>query len=164
MSVQSRATEIMKGLDGNCFVGPRTEELRGGLMAATAPHREWRGSAELRSLWQWQGLGDRHGAVSGEGQVGVREMPYFRGQRALKRLPRAVDTALSCWSSGSIFTQLADTGFGFWVVLCEARNWTQWSLLGSFQLGIFYDSMNYPLYSLTFFTYGICTYYSHLIY
>ena len=27
------------------FVRPRAEELRGGLMAAAAPHREWRGSA-----------------------------------------------------------------------------------------------------------------------
>jgi len=30
--------------------GPRTEELRGGLMAAAAPHRERRGSAELCSV------------------------------------------------------------------------------------------------------------------
>jgi len=32
------------------FVQPRAEELRGGLMAAAAPHREWRGSAELCSV------------------------------------------------------------------------------------------------------------------
>ena len=29
---------------------PRAEELRGGLMAAAAPHREPRGSAELCSV------------------------------------------------------------------------------------------------------------------
>jgi len=29
------------------FVQPRAEELRRGLMVAAAPHREWRGSAEL---------------------------------------------------------------------------------------------------------------------
>ena len=29
MSVQSRATEIMKGLDGNCFVGPKAEQGEG---------------------------------------------------------------------------------------------------------------------------------------
>jgi len=29
---------------------PRAEELRGGLMAAAAPHRERRGSAELCSV------------------------------------------------------------------------------------------------------------------
>jgi len=28
----------------------RAEELRGGLIAAAAPHREWRGSAELCSV------------------------------------------------------------------------------------------------------------------
>jgi len=32
------------------FAQPRAEELRGGLMEAAAPHREWRGSAELCSL------------------------------------------------------------------------------------------------------------------
>jgi len=30
--------------------GPRAEELRGGLIAAAAPHMEQRGSAELFSL------------------------------------------------------------------------------------------------------------------
>jgi len=28
----------------------RAEKLRGGLMAAAAPHREWKGSAELCSV------------------------------------------------------------------------------------------------------------------
>jgi len=32
------------------FAQPRAEELRGGLMAAPAPHKEQRGSAELCSL------------------------------------------------------------------------------------------------------------------
>ena len=32
------------------FHEPRAEELRGGLMAAAAPHRKQRGSAELCSL------------------------------------------------------------------------------------------------------------------
>jgi len=49
---------------------PRAEELRGGVMAAAAPHREWRGSAELCSLKQQQGLREWHGAVLGEGQLG----------------------------------------------------------------------------------------------
>ena len=38
-------------------------------MEAAAPHREQRGSAELCSLWQRQGLRERCGAVSGEGQL-----------------------------------------------------------------------------------------------
>jgi len=32
------------------FVQPRAEELRGGLIATAAPHRERRGSTELCSL------------------------------------------------------------------------------------------------------------------
>ena len=32
------------------FAQPRAEELRGGLMVAAAPHREWRGSAKLCSV------------------------------------------------------------------------------------------------------------------
>jgi len=32
------------------FLQHRAEEPRGGLMAAAAPHREWRGSAELCSV------------------------------------------------------------------------------------------------------------------
>ena len=31
-------------------VQPRAEELRGGLIVAAAPHREWRGSTELCNL------------------------------------------------------------------------------------------------------------------
>ena len=40
----------MRGAEAAEFVQPRAEELRGGLMAAAAPHREQRGSAELCSL------------------------------------------------------------------------------------------------------------------
>ena len=42
-------------------------------MAAAAPQREPRGSAELCSLWQRQGLRGRRGAVSGQGQVEYKE-------------------------------------------------------------------------------------------
>lgn len=35
-----------------------------------AAHREWRGSSGLCSLWQGQGLRERHGDV-GEGQWGL---------------------------------------------------------------------------------------------
>ena len=53
-----RAAKIVKGLKGKTlgaaedpeFVQPGAEELRGGLMAAAAPHRERRGSAELCSV------------------------------------------------------------------------------------------------------------------
>jgi len=46
-------------------------------------------------------------------------------------LPRAVGTALSCCSSRSIWTPLLDVGFGFWVVQCGARSWTQSSWVPS---------------------------------
>jgi len=59
-------------------------------MAAAAPHRVWRGSAELCSLWRRQGPREWHGAVSGEGQLGVRDRVCTRGRWALNRLPRAV--------------------------------------------------------------------------
>ena len=53
-------------------IQPKAEELSGGLMAAAALHMERRGSAELCSLRQRQGPRERRGAVSGEGQLGVR--------------------------------------------------------------------------------------------
>jgi len=54
-SVQRRAATVVKGLEGRCEEWPRAlalraEALRGGLMAAAAPHRERRGSAELCSV------------------------------------------------------------------------------------------------------------------
>ena len=57
-SLERTATKMVKGLEVKTwgaaevplFVQPRAEELRGGLMAAGAPHREQRGSAELCSL------------------------------------------------------------------------------------------------------------------
>ena len=49
-------------------------------MAAAAPHRERRGSAEFCSLRQRQGPRERHGAVSGEGQLGVRDRVCARGR------------------------------------------------------------------------------------
>lgn len=55
------------------------------------------------------------------------------------RLLRAVAAVPSCQSSRSIWTMLSDMGFEFQVVLCRAGGWTQVSLWGFFQLGIFYD-------------------------
>ena len=62
-SIQRRAVKVEKDLDGKTCkdqdqqaaelpwcAQPRAEELRGGVMAAAAPHREWRGSAELCSV------------------------------------------------------------------------------------------------------------------
>jgi len=54
----SRWQDISGAAKAPWFAQPRAEELRGGLMAAAAPHRERRG------------LREQHGAASGEGLVG----------------------------------------------------------------------------------------------
>ena len=46
----SRGQDMWGAAEVPWFVQPRAEELRGGLMADGAPHREQRGSAELCSL------------------------------------------------------------------------------------------------------------------
>jgi len=48
--VQRTAIKTVKGLEVLCFAEPRAEELRAGLTAAAASHRERRGSAELGSV------------------------------------------------------------------------------------------------------------------
>ena len=58
---------------GIWFVQPRAEEVKGGLMAATDPHRERRGSAELCSVTATGPEGTawscvRGGAAGGEGK------------------------------------------------------------------------------------------------
>ena len=107
---------------------PRAEELRKGLMAAAAPHREQSGSAELCSLWHRYGPREWHGAVSGEGQLGVRDRVCTSGRWAWNGLPKAMGTASGCWCSRSIFTPLSYIGFEFWVVLYGCQGWTWWPL------------------------------------
>jgi len=62
----------------------RAEELRGGLMAAAAPHRERRGSAELYSVWHRQGPREQRGAVPREGQLWAGDGLHQRARRALE--------------------------------------------------------------------------------
>ena len=89
-------------------------------MAAAAPHRKWRGSIELCFVRQRQGPRERHGAVSGEGPLGVRERYCTRGWWARNSLPRAVGTAPSAGvqrASGHS-SQTYDLSFGW---SCGAR-------------------------------------------
>ena len=51
------------------------------------------GRAELCSVWQRQGPRERHGAVSGEGQLGVRKGVCTRGWWSWNGLHRAVGMA-----------------------------------------------------------------------
>ena len=100
----------------------RAEELKGGLMAAAAPRRKRRGSTELCSLFQRQGPWERHGAVSGEGQMGVRDRVSIRGRWAWNGLPRAVVIDPSLMEVKQHLETLANLVFDFWVVLCGARH------------------------------------------
>jgi len=52
-----------------CLFSLEQSRLRGGLMAATAPHREQRGSAELCSLETAAGLKGIAWSCIGKGQV-----------------------------------------------------------------------------------------------
>ena len=70
---------------------------------------------------------------------GVRERFFTRGQWARNRLPRAVGTALSWWSSMSVWRMLSDIWSDFWVV--PEIDLDSMILMGPFQLQIFYDSM-----------------------
>lgn len=57
----------------------------------------------------------------------------------MEQLPRAVSTAPSCCSPGSIGTWLSAIGFGVGVALCGAMGLGLMVLVGSFQPGIFCD-------------------------
>jgi len=75
------------------LVQPRAEELKGEplwrLQLLTG-----RGEAALLSVTA-TGPRERHGAVSGEGQLGVRDRGCTTGRWAWNGLPRAVGTAPS---------------------------------------------------------------------
>lgn len=57
------------------------------LMAAAASQKERRGRAEFCSLWQRWGTREWHGAVSGEGQLGVKGRFFTRGWWAGPQVP-----------------------------------------------------------------------------
>jgi len=63
----------------------------------------------------------------GRVKLGIRKRFFTRGRWAWIWMPRAVVTAPSCWSSRSVWRMPSDIGFEFWVVLCGAGSWTQWS-------------------------------------
>ena len=117
----------------------RAEELRGGLMAAAAPHREQRGSAELCSLWQRQGPRERHGAASGEGQLGWGKGSAPEDSGHGTACPGQWTQHQAWRRSGSIWTTLSDTRFEFWEVLCVGQD--SLLLVGTFQLKIFRGSV-----------------------
>ena len=87
-----------------------------------------------------QGLWERHGAVSGEGQLGVRDRVCTRGRWAWNGLPRAVGTAPSAGvqgASGQCSQTLGlNLGGAVWSQRLDSVN-----LVGAFQLRMFYDSM-----------------------
>ena len=68
------------------------------------------GSAELCSVCQRQGLREWHGAVSGEGQLRVRDRVCTRGWWIWNGLPRAEGTA-----QVPEFKQYLDTALRHWI-------------------------------------------------
>ena len=62
--------------------------------------REGRGAVMISALTQ--GQREQHGAVLRRARLSIRERFFTRGRWAWNRLPRAVGTALSCWSSRGI--------------------------------------------------------------
>jgi len=112
-------------------------------MAAAAPHRERRDSAELCSLWQQQNPKEQHGAVSGQVRLGVRGRFYTRAWWAWDRLSRGVVMDLSCQSSRSTWTTFSDLRHQIWI--WGGPVWIQGLdsliLVGPFQFRIFYHSI-----------------------
>ena len=104
------------------FAKPIAEQLRGGLMAAAAPHRERRGSAELCCVTATGPEGMAWSCVRGGAGKGGRQRVCTRGQQAQNRLPRPVSMAPSYWSSRSIWTTLPELWFDLRVVLCGAMS------------------------------------------
>ena len=72
----------------------RAEELRGGLMAAAAPHRERRAALSSALCDSDRAEGTAWSCVRG-GQLGVRDGGCTRRRWAWNRLHRAVGTTLS---------------------------------------------------------------------
>lgn len=93
--------------------------------------RRWRGelmvtyNSSKGAKGQWQNPRKWHGAVPGEGHAGCLEKVLH--QRVVS-MEQAVVTALSCWSSGSVWAAYSDIGFKFGVVLYGVRSWNQGSL------------------------------------
>lgn len=75
-----------------------------------------------------QGLREQNGAVSGLGSGKGSSLIGWSG----------TEQALMAAIMAPIFS---DIGFTFWLVPCETRRWTRWSLWVSFHLRIFYDSL-----------------------
>jgi len=108
------------------FVQPGAEELRGGLMAAAAPHRER--SAELCSLWQRQGPRERHGAVPREGQWGLGTGSAPEGGGYGTACPGQWARPRAAGVQGASGQRSQMLGSDFWVAPCWARSGTQWSV------------------------------------
>ena len=134
------ATAEEKKLSSLGLLGPE----QSGLMAAAAPHREQRGSTEQCSLLTGpEGIAwscDREGS----GWISGNDSSPEDGQ-ALEQSLQGRGHTSSFWSSRSIWTTLSDIWSEFWVVLCGARSWTQWSLWVLSNSGysmtlLFYDS------------------------
>ena len=96
-SSQMKARRYLPG-----FAQLRAEELRGGLMAATAPHREWRAALSSALCDSNRPEGTAWSCIRG----GLRERLCPGGWWAWNRLPRAVGTAPDLEVKGCLDTTL----------------------------------------------------------
>ena len=87
------------------LLGAEQSRLRGGIMAAAAPHREWRDNIELCSLGTATGPEGTAWSCEGRAAGGLgKAMP----QRAvgMERAAQGSGHGPECWSSGSVGTPL----------------------------------------------------------
>jgi len=125
-SVQRRSVKVVKGLEAKMCeeqlrslgaFSPEQSSWGEASWQHATPHSERRDSAELCSLWNWQGPRERHGAVSGKGQLRVRERFFTRERWAWNGMPREIqkhlDSALKVWILGGPVWSCC---------------WSQWSL------------------------------------
>ena len=116
-----RGTNFPREFAALTTLGPGPARLRGWFMVRLQGPRA--GPGRERSDGGWE-----DGYVSTNKCVVRRDSPGLSGnwlkdlhRRVGNGLPRAVVTALGCWSSRSVWTMLSYVGFGFWVVLCGGR-------------------------------------------
>ena len=122
--------EDLRGVAAVCgALSSEQSRLRGGLMAAAAPHRERSGSAELS-------LATNNRTQEDGRKLHQRRVALDVGKRFFTRRWSCTGTASpehwswqrACQSSASIWTTLSDVCSDFWMVLCGASSQTRRSL------------------------------------
>ena len=94
----------MKGLEGKIFkeqlraldlLSPEQSRLRGGLMAAAAPHREQRAALSSALCGSDRARGNSMELCQGRIRLGIKKRFFTEGWSGMEKTPRAVVTARS---------------------------------------------------------------------